>query len=109
MSAHFIQPQAAAQFSTVKYTKQDLFSGQHLLVGLNCFEPGQVQAVHTHAGADKFYLIISGRATISVGDESREVQSGELVWAAADLPHGVPSVSERMVMLVGIGPSPNHK
>ena len=108
MSAHFIQPQAAAQFSPVKFTKQDLCSGRHLLVGLNCFEPGQVQAVHTHAGADKFYLVLSGRATISVGEESREVRAGELVWAPADLPHGVPSVAERTVMLVGIGPSPNH-
>ena len=106
MTGHFIVPQAAAQFSPSKYLKQDLFSGHHLLIGLNCFEPGQVQPVHQHAGADKFYFILSGRATISVGDVSKEVQAGALVWAPADLPHGVVGVAERTVMLVGIGPSP---
>jgi quercetin dioxygenase-like cupin family protein len=109
MSGHFIKPQTTAQFNPAKYTKQDLCSGDHLFVGLNCFEPGQVQGVHSHSGADKFYYIISGRATISVGAESREVQGGELVWAPADIPHGVPSVAERTVMLVGIAPAPNHK
>ena len=107
MSGYFIEPQAAAQFNPSKYTKQDLFSGQHLLVGLNCFEPGQVQPVHSHAGADKFYFIISGRATISLGEEKREIRAGELAWAPADLPHGVVNGAERTVMLVGIGPSPS--
>ena len=106
MGEHFIRPPAAARFNPEKYTKQDLCAGQHLFVGLNCFEPGQVQADHSHAGADKFYLIVSGRATIRVGEERREVRAGELVWAPADVPHGVPHVAERTVMLIGMAPSP---
>ena len=109
MSGHFIQPLAAAEFNPAKYTKQDLLGGHHLFLGLNCFEPGQSQAVHSHSGADKFYYVISGRATISVGETSREVRAGELAWAPADLPHGVVSVAERTVMLVGIGPSPSGR
>lgn len=109
MGEHFIQPRDAARFNPEKYTRLDLCSGRHLLVGLNCFEPGQVQDDHRHAEADKFYFIVSGRATVRVGDERREVRAGELVWAPADLPHGVSQVAERTVMLVGIAPSPSAR
>ena len=87
-------------------TKADLFRGQHLFVGLNCFEPGQSQKVHVHAGADKFYLVMTGKARMTVGAETREVGPGTVVWAPADLPHGVAQALERTVMLVAIGPPP---
>ena len=79
---------------------------RQLFVGLNCFEPGQSQRVHMHAGADKFYLVVSGRARMTVGDETREVGPGTVVWAPADVPHGVAEALERTVMLVGIAPPP---
>jgi quercetin dioxygenase-like cupin family protein len=95
-----------ASFDAAKATKADLFRGDRLFVGLNCFEPGQAQHVHTHAGADKFYLIVSGRARLRVGDETREAGPGTVVWAPADVPHGVTETLERTVMLVGIAPPP---
>jgi quercetin dioxygenase-like cupin family protein len=96
----------AAAFNPAKAAKVDLFGGGQLFVGLNCFEPGQSQRVHVHAGADKFYFVISGRARMSVGKETRDVGEGTVVWAPADLPHGVEEALERTVMLVGIAPPP---
>ena len=81
-------------------------TGERLFVGLNCFEPGQAQKVHSHAGADKFYYVCSGRARLTVGDETREVGAGEIVWAPAGVPHGVEEALERTVLLVGIAPPP---
>lgn len=104
MSGNFITPISTARFNPDKFAKQDLFSGHGLFLGLNCFEPGQAQTSHVHTGADKFYYIVSGRARISVGEESQEVIGGMLVWAPAEVPHGVPEVMERTVMLVGIAP-----
>ena len=106
MSVNFSTPISSARFSPDKFAKADLFSGQGLFLGLNCFEPGQVQAPHVHAGADKFYYVIAGRARITVGEESQEVASGALVWAPAEVEHGVSQVMERTVMLVGIAPPP---
>ncbi|MGH7508334.1 MAG: cupin domain-containing protein [Gemmatimonadales bacterium] len=106
MTDHFRPIQAAARFDTEKATKADLFVGQQLFVGLNCFEPGQSQKVHVHTGSDKFYLVISGKARMTVGDETREVGEGTVVWAPADLPHGVAQALERTVMLVAIAPPP---
>jgi quercetin dioxygenase-like cupin family protein len=106
MTDYFRQIADAARFGPDKAQKADLFAGQHLFVGLNCFEPGQSQRLHTHAGADKFYLVVSGRARMTVGDETREAAAGTVVWAPADVPHGVAEALERTLLLVGIAPPP---
>ena len=48
-----------------KFYKSTLFRSEALLLGINCLEPGQVQAPHDHADQDKFYYIIEGRGRIS--------------------------------------------
>jgi quercetin dioxygenase-like cupin family protein len=106
MSDYFRSIDAVATFATDKAAKADLFAGRYLFVGLNCFERGQSQKVHAHTGSDKFYLVVSGKARMIVGDETREVGAGTVVWAPADLPHGVAQALERTVMLVAIGPPP---
>ena len=106
MSSFFRRAPADATFRQDKAAKSDLFRGDRLFLGLNCFEPGQSQPVHAHAGADKFYYVVSGRARITVGEESREVGPGVVVWAPAEVPHGVDETLERTVLLVGIAPPP---
>ncbi len=108
MTDYFRSIRGVATFSPDRATKVDLFLGRQLFAGLNCFEPGQSQRVHVHAGADKFYLIVSGKARMLVGDETREVDEGTVVWAPADVPHGVVEVAERTVMLVAIAPPPDR-
>src|SRR5918999_2744496 len=104
MSDYFRSLDDLAGFSSEKATKADVLLGQHFFVGLNCFEPGQSQSIHRHRGSDKFYLVLSGKARIVVGEEMREVGSGTLVWAPADLPHGVSEAMERTVLLVVMAP-----
>jgi quercetin dioxygenase-like cupin family protein len=95
-----------ARFSDTKMTKVDCFRSGRLLVGLNCFEPGQEQQVHTHAGADKFYLVVSGKARFAVGDRTIEARTGDLILAPDGVPHGVERALERTVVLVAIAPAP---
>ena len=95
-----------AQFSAAKMTKIDCFRSERLLVGLNCFEPGQQQKVHAHAGADKFYLVVRGKASFVVGERTIEAREGDLVLAPAGVPHGVAGAQERTVVLVAIAPAP---
>jgi quercetin dioxygenase-like cupin family protein len=102
MSAYFTTVAQQAAFAGDRYTKADLARGEHLMAGLNCFEPGQTQAVHAHDGADKFYLVLEGKARIRVGNEERDAAAGTLVWAPAGVPHGVVRALERCVMLVGM-------
>jgi quercetin dioxygenase-like cupin family protein len=106
MTDYFRSIDALTIFSGEKAAKIDLVLGQHLFVGLNCFEPGQSQKIHVHAGSDKFYLVVSGKARMVVGDEMREVAEGTVVWAPAHLPHGVAEALVRTVMLVAMAPPP---
>ena len=107
MPDHYRSIHDLTTFSGEKATKADLFLGQHLFVGLNCFEPGQSQRIHVHGGSDKFYLVLSGKARITVGSQTREVSEGMVVWAPADIPHGVEQALERTVLLVAMGPPPS--
>ncbi|HEV2749458.1 MAG TPA: cupin domain-containing protein [Gemmatimonadales bacterium] len=95
-----------ARFSTTKMTKIDCFRSARLLVGLNCFEPGQEQKVHAHPGADKFYFVVTGKARFVVGDRTIEAHAGDLILAPAGAPHGVERAHEQTVLLVGIAPPP---
>ena len=98
------QPRIAerARFAAEKMQKLDCALTERLLVGLNCFEPGQAQPVHAHAGSDKFYLVLSGKAKVVVGAQARDVAAGDLVFAPAGVPHGVETAYERTVMLIAM-------
>ena len=106
MTEHFRSIHTAATFNDERATKADLFVGPQLFVGLNCFEPGQSQKAHVHGESDKFYLVMTGKARMTVGDETREVQAGTVVWAPAGVPHGVAEALARTVLLVAMAPPP---
>ncbi len=106
MTDYFQSLDALAVFSSEHATKIDVLRGQHLFVGLNCFEPGQSQKTHVHAGSDKFYVVLSGKARMIVGDETQEATVGTVVWAPANVLHGVVEAVERTVMLVAMAPPP---
>jgi mannose-6-phosphate isomerase-like protein (cupin superfamily) len=89
------------------FFKSTLFQSTHLLLGLNCLEPGQEQHTHTHAGQDKFYFVVEGQGTFVVGAETSQAGPGMVIWAPAGIEHGVTNTgSERLVLLVGIAPGP---
>ena len=96
-----------AVFSADKMTKVDCFRSERLLVGLNCFEPGQSQAVHAHAGADKFYVVLNGKATFIVGERQITAGPGDLIVAPAGVPHGVARAIDRTIVLIAMAPSPS--
>lgn len=90
-----------------KFYKATLFHSSALLLGLNCLEPAQVQAPHTHEDQDKFYYVVEGHGRFWLGDERIEATVGEVVWAPAGLWHGVENVGDgRLTLLVGIAPAP---
>lgn len=95
------------RFAPEKMVKAGLFATERLYYDLYCLEPGQAQKVHSHAGSDKVYLVLEGRAMVAIGDEERELAPDECVLAAAGQPHGVRNASsERVVLLVVTTPPP---
>lgn len=105
MISNFLNWREFEGANTEKFYKTTLWQGEHVMVGLNCLEPGQVQPVHAHAGADKFYFVLSGSGSFTVGDEQQTASAGTVVTAPAGVSHGVTNTGdERLSLLVAIAP-----
>jgi quercetin dioxygenase-like cupin family protein len=103
--SHFLDYRNFTGANPEKFFKSTLAESPRLLLGLNCLEPGQSQAAHTHADQDKFYYVIEGEGEFTVADEKQVAGPGVSVWAPAGAPHGVSNRSSaRLVLLVGIAP-----
>ena len=88
-----------------KFYKTTLWQGEHVMLGMNCLEPGQEQKVHAHEGADKFYFVLEGRGRFTVGEEVCDVGPGGMVLAPAGVPHGViNNGGDRLSLLTTIAP-----
>ncbi len=102
-------PREKVAFKIDKMAKVSLYDGEHLMVGLNCFQPGQSHAAHAHAGADKTYYVISGEGRFTIGDEALNLEPGGFAFAPAGVMHGVENVGPApLVVLVHISP-PFHR
>jgi mannose-6-phosphate isomerase-like protein (cupin superfamily) len=102
---HFLNWRDFEGAQTEKFFKTTLWKGEHVMLGLNCLEPGQSQTVHAHMEADKFYFVLAGQGSFTVGEETREAATGTVVIAPAGVPHGVRNTGmERLSLLVGIAP-----
>ena len=97
------------RFADEKMQKVGLFETDRFFFDLYCLKPGQAQKVHTHAGSDKVYYVLNGRATVRVGAEHQELASGQAVLAPAGEEHGVTNAGgEPLTLLVFMAPKPSH-
>jgi len=99
---------AQAFFAADKLQKINLFETKNFFCDLYCLEPGQEQKLHAHKEEDKIYYVLEGRGSFLGGEETRDLGSGQLVFAPAGQPHGVKNNSgERLMLLVFMTPNPN--
>ena len=76
---------------------------------LYCLAPGQAQKPHTHADQDKIYVVLEGRARVTLGDAEETLEPGEAVVAAAGAAHGIANdTSAPVLVLVVVAPPPPH-
>jgi len=104
----FLDTSAFRRFEADKMQKVNLFETPQMFCDVYCLEPGQAQKVHTHAGATKFYYVIEGEGTFTLGDATSTLGPGGMAWSAPDEPHGVENRSDvPLVVLVSMAPNPN--
>ncbi len=98
---------AMASFAAEKMKKLNVFDTERMFCDVYCFEPGQAQTAHAHAGSDKIYVVLEGRGEFSVGKQSREASPMTAILAPAGEPHAVRnSGAERLRVLVFMAPKP---
>ena len=99
--------EVARRFAPEKLQKVGLFASERFFLDLYCLEPGQSQKAHAHAGSDKVYLVVEGSGRFRIGEESRTLEAGEAVMAAAGEIHGIENDSDaRLVVLTLMAPPP---
>jgi mannose-6-phosphate isomerase-like protein (cupin superfamily) len=54
---------------------------------------------------DEVYVVLSGRASIRVGDHDRAVEPGSVVYVPAEVPHRFHSIAEELAVLVLFAPA----
>lgn len=75
-----------------------------LSVGLYVLPAGGTdpQSPHTE---NEVYYVVSGRAQITVAEESRDVQAGSIVYVEKNVAHHFHSIEEELTILVFFAPA----
>ncbi len=102
-----IRPEDFAIYDPNKMGKSTIFRSDRLLVGLNCFEAGQEHKLHSHAGMDKVYHVLSGRGLFLLEGREIPMDSGVMLVAPEGVPHGIRNTGgERLLVLAILAPAP---
>jgi oxalate decarboxylase/phosphoglucose isomerase-like protein (cupin superfamily) len=107
MPAEDLRPLDRAVFQPGKMGKCTLFHSERLLVGLNCFEPGQEHRLHAHAGQDKVYQVLAGTGLFLLEDREIAMGEGAMLIAPEGVAHGIRNTGvDRLVVLAVLAPAP---
>ncbi|MFB7515669.1 cupin domain-containing protein [Streptomyces sp. NPDC056144] len=76
---------------------------RNMSVGLYALDAGALDPQQPHA-QDEVYFVVSGRAAITVGEETTQVARGSVVYVPAGEPHKFHHISEDLKVLVVFSP-----
>ncbi|MER7171020.1 cupin domain-containing protein [Streptomyces mesophilus] len=76
---------------------------RNMSVGLYALDAGQSDPQQPHQ-QDEVYLVVSGRASLTVGMETTTVARGSVVHVPAGVPHKFHHISEDLRVLVVFSP-----
>ena len=71
--------------------------------GLYALKAGETDAQQPHA-QNEIYLVVSGRAAITVGEETTTVARGSVIFVAAGTPHRFHHITEDIRVVVVFSP-----
>ena len=74
-----------------------------LSMGLYVLPAGGVDPQQPHR-EDEVYVVMRGRGRITVGDETRPVESGSIVYVGRGVSHRFHDISEELAILVFFAP-----
>ena len=89
---------AANQGAYLRFLKERTMSA-----GLYALDAGSADPQVPHA-QDEIYLVVSGRASITVGEETTSVARGSVVFVPAGTPHRFHHISEELRVMVVFSP-----
>ncbi|MEV7541432.1 MULTISPECIES: cupin domain-containing protein [unclassified Streptomyces] len=76
---------------------------RNMSVGLYSLDAGQNDPQQPHR-QDEVYFVVSGRASITVGEETTTVANGSVVYVPAGVPHRFHHITEPLKVMVVFSP-----
>ncbi|MFF2651631.1 cupin domain-containing protein [Streptomyces sp. NPDC058045] len=76
---------------------------RNMSVGLYALDAGATDPQQPHQ-QDEVYFVVSGRASVTVGDETTQVARGSVVYVPAGVMHRFHHISEDLRVLVVFSP-----
>jgi len=89
---------AANQGAYLRFLRERTMSA-----GLYALEAGATDTQQPH-GQDEIYLVVSGRASITVGEETTAVARGSVIYVPAGAPHRFHHITEDLRVMVVFSP-----
>lgn len=74
-----------------------------LRIGVLLIPPGAEMKIHSHRDQELAYIILSGKALVTVGDEQAEVGPHDVVWIPIKTPHGAKNIGEGNLRYISAG------
>jgi len=62
---------------------------KNMALAIGIFQPGEGLLLHEHPKEEEFYYILCGKGTVTIGDEEREVKSGDALYIPAGMKHRI--------------------
>ncbi|MFL5675089.1 MAG: cupin domain-containing protein [Chloroflexota bacterium] len=75
-----------------------------LSAGVYTLDAGATDPQRPHS-EDELYYVVAGRGVVSVGDETRPVVPGSVIFVGAGVPHRFHDIAQRLELLVMFGPA----
>ncbi|RJS85917.1 cupin domain-containing protein [Candidatus Bathyarchaeota archaeon] len=65
-----------------------------LIIAVRVLKPGEVVEPHKHEVEEQFYLVLSGRGIVKIGDEEREVGPFDAVYIPPGTVHSSEAIGD---------------
>ena len=97
--------QELIEFSDEKRIRKKLIQSDGIIAEIVCYQPGQATVSHYHPRQDEVFYVAEGRGTITIGEESRPISTGNVIFAPRNVPHALSAAEDsRLVILFFKGP-----
>ncbi|RQG99409.1 cupin domain-containing protein [Natrarchaeobius oligotrophus] len=90
-------------WGTIKWmSRPDVTGSERFSAGIVNLDPGRGHELHTHPDSDELLFVISGTGEQIVGDETREIGPGELVYVPENVEHGTMNTGWETLQLLAV-------
>ncbi|GAB3670017.1 cupin domain-containing protein [Halopiger thermotolerans] len=104
---HFVEPDdvesLAFDWGVLKWLHTpEVTGGDRFSAGVVRLEPGKGHERHTHPESDEILYVLRGEGKQEVGDETREIAAGELVFIPEGVEHGTVNTGWEPLLLLAV-------